>query len=80
MFPAISDLHHLPYQNFNQAPLFNKAGYTATPVPCGGGVIIWTGAVKPKTAKNPKHVSVMDQWMDGWTNRPTKRVVKSRNT
>ena len=37
MFPAISELHHLPYQNFNQAPLFNKAGYMATPVPCGGG-------------------------------------------
>ena len=45
-----------------------------------GHQIIWAGAVKPKTAKTPKHVSVMDQWMDGWTDRPTKRVVMSRNT
>ena len=29
MFPAISDLHHLPYQNFNQAPSFkNRATST----------------------------------------------------
>ena len=45
MFPAISELHHLPYQNFNQAPLLNKAGYTATPVPCGGGGGGGAGAV-----------------------------------
>ena len=73
MFPAISDFHHLPYQNFNQAPLFNKAGYTATPVPCGGGVIIWTGAVRPKTAKKPKTCKC-DGPMDGRMDRPTNKA------
>ena len=69
-----------PLPKLQPGTLIQQGRIHGYPSPVRGGGIIWTGAVRPKTAKTPKHVSVMDQWMDGWTDRPTKRIVKSRNT
>ena len=43
---------------------------------CLGNLIIWARAVRPKTAKPPKKLSVMDRR----TNQPTKWVVELRST
>ena len=62
-----------PASSINTKIQRSKARYRATPVASGwaGAVfeVIRSGAVRPKTAKTPKKLSMMD----GWTERPTNQ-------